>query len=83
MAQHDDKLTEMEGNLVRVTTAVQGIGGDLQGLAAEIQALKDQIANGGVVTPEFLTRFSAVGDGVKNAADSLEAMDAQNPPPAP
>jgi hypothetical protein len=83
MGKIEDKLNVYEGALTKIGTSVDGVASDIAAMAAEIVALKEQIANGGL-TPELETRMDDFGTRLQTAADKLEAVDALNPatPPA-
>jgi hypothetical protein len=83
MSKIEDKLNVYEQALTSIGNSVSGIQGDIAGMATEITALKEQIANGGL-TPELEAKMDDFGTRLQAAADTLAGVDALNPatPPA-
>lgn len=75
-----DRLNSTVGIL---TTAFEGLTGDLQSLKNQIADLQ---ASGGISEQDgqaLLASLTAANDRVAAVATSLAALDAQTPPPAP
>jgi len=70
----EDIKTELES----VGGVVDNIEGDILSLQAQVEALKEQLGNGGVVTQEDL---DAIFLSVQNLKSRLTSVDAKEPVP--
>ena len=68
-----EDLQHLRTNLADLSETVAQIGSGYDRIAAEIQALKDQIAQGGVITQEELDGLGETVVGIK--AGALETLN--------
>lgn len=80
MSAISDFAAKQDANNAAIDSAIAGLSTDIDTLNAEIKTLQ---GSAGAITPEdqaTLDRLDAAG---QSAADKLDALDAQTPPPVP
>lgn len=71
-----ETVEDFQSKLAEIESLVANVGGDVDSLIGQVAGLKDQLANGQVVTQENLEAFAAAAQRIK---DSLSATDAKEP----
>ena len=90
MATFEEALATLNAIKAQLQESTGTINTALQGLAGDIQHLTELLQQGGGLTPEqqaaldeVVSGLNEVKDAIGTAAQSLAALDAQTPPPAP
>jgi len=76
----ETKMSEQATSLSRISTSLAGVAGDIAALKAGLGGLTPEQE---LLLDSVVTKVTAGADGVKAAADALEALDLENPPKAP